>query len=294
DHGVAVAYHSDPADVAGHAAGDLAIVDSLIVAEQLQQLTHLPARSILLMHMLPPQICGSAARGSTDDYTTLFTRFRVVASGALTRRSIGTVCPDDASEVVLIEPGVAANWQCRAEYSVTARNLLCIANYLPGKGHVELLETLAALAHLPWSLRLHGNTDLDPGFFAVIRQRVISNDFEDRVHVGEAIAHEAVQQAMLDADLLLQFSAHETWSMVTAEAIAGGLPTLSSRTGNWQSFEQSGLVQYFDDAAESTAALTALITDKAAYARLRRHDDWTSRTWDEVGEDFLGYLSDAT
>ena len=79
--------------------------------------------------------------------------------------------------------------------------------------------------------------------------------------------------------------------MVTAEAIACGLPVLSYRTGNAGEFARSGLVRYLDekDSAEA-GALGELMEDNGTYARLRRVGARATRTWQDVGSEFVSWL----
>jgi len=96
---------------------------------------------------------------------------------------------------------------------------------------------------------------------------------------------------MLESDLLVHFSEHESFSTVTAEAIACGLPVFAHRTGNAHVFGRSGLVYYFDgDDDDATAALRALIEDESAYAGLRRINGADRRTWQDVGQEFVTLL----
>jgi glycosyltransferase involved in cell wall biosynthesis len=98
-----------------------------------------------------------------------------------------------------------------------------------------------------------------------------------------------VNEEMLRADLLVLLSQHESYSMVTAEAIACGLPVLSCPTGNAESFGRSGLVRHVDHVSAGQA-LRGLISDSGDYGRLRRAGHREGRTWLDVGAEFLDWM----
>ena len=97
---------------------------------------------------------------------------------------------------------------------------------------------------------------------------------------------------MLDADLLLVPSRKESYSIVTAEAIACALPVVSNRTGAVARFGASPNVRYVDatDVDELRASLRELMIDPAAYARLCRPSPVRVRAWDRVAREFLDWF----
>jgi glycosyltransferase involved in cell wall biosynthesis len=153
-----------------------------------------------------------------------------------------------------------------------------------------MLDALAALRDLPWHLTVRGNPDFDPTHFSELRSRVSACGLAERIELLGPVPHAAINGEMLRADLLVHFSRHESYSMVTAEAIACGLPVLSYRTGNASVFGTSGLVRYLDDDDAEIEALRTLIENAAAYSELRCSGRPVTRTWQEVGREFLGWL----
>ena len=97
---------------------------------------------------------------------------------------------------------------------------------------------------------------------------------------------------MCDADLMLVSSDFESYSMVTAEAIAAGLPVLSTPVGEMEAFAMSGLVRYVEDFEPSrfAKALSLLVRcptayQQFAYGAAKRRCTWLS--WDEVAGAFM-------
>jgi glycosyltransferase involved in cell wall biosynthesis len=165
-----------------------------------------------------------------------------------------------------------------------------VANYVDGKGIERAIDALVRIKHLPWSWTVYGNSALDPRYFAAAARKAAAYGLLDRVKLLGPISHDAVNEQMVAADLLIHLSCRESYSMVTAEAIAAGLPVVSYRTGNHAAFRRSGLVRYLDHEAVTADALGALINDCNAYARLRRAERREQRTWQDVGSEFLAWM----
>jgi glycosyltransferase involved in cell wall biosynthesis len=194
---------------------------------------------------------------------------------------------DCSIELIKIEPAVSENWLQKNKYSETAQALLCVGNYVAGKGHHQLIDVLSSLVHTEWTLQMYGNQLLDPDCFEAIVHKVKEHGLNDRIMLLPAVSHEEINRKMVESDLLVNLSQYESYSMVTAEAIASGLPVVSYRTGNVSGFIDSGLVRYIDDAPKSAdSALEDLICNAEGYSQLRRTEKWQIRTWRDVGHEF--------
>ena len=191
-----------------------------------------------------------------------------------------------------IPPGVDDGWRPKPSYASTARRLLCLSNYVAGKGHLRLLDALSELVDLEWTLATYGNANFEPGFRAAVRERADALGLSDRVTVNDAVSHEEVNHLMVSADLLVQFSADESYSMVTAEALACGLPVLSHPTGAVRAFSRHGSIAYVDtlDRARAVRALRGLMSNAGDYGRLCAHRPPPARPWRQVARAFADVL----
>jgi glycosyltransferase involved in cell wall biosynthesis len=285
--GIEVTYHPSAAELGQIGTRDVLIVDSLALDDSAGKLLTVPAHIVLLLHVVP----DAAALGEHGEsvLAALYRRARVVVTGNSTLTSVRDRLASSGIDAVKIEPGVPAHWRAKAGYSDRARRLLGVANYLPGKGVGRLIESLAPLRHLAWHLTVRGNTKFDPEFYAAMRRKVIELGLAGRVELLGPVAHDTVNEEMLGADLLVHWSRYESYSMVTAEAIASGLPVLSYRTGNADEFSRSGLVRHVDDRTDRDA-LRTLIAHGDDYRRLRRSGRRHLRTWSDVGSEFVDWL----
>ncbi|MEQ1856283.1 MAG: glycosyltransferase family 4 protein [Longimicrobiales bacterium] len=285
--GLDVTYHASIGDLDAIADQEVVIIDGLVLPDLAPRLLEVGGRLVLLLHVVPePQAVEGREVLAVD---ALYRRSRVVVTGDSTLTSLRDELALAGVDAVKIEPGVPGHWHAKTRYSDRAHKLLGVANYLPGKGIARLIEALATLTDLDWHLTVRGNTDFDQAHYRAMRQMVAARGLADRIELLGPVPHDAVHAEMLGADLLILLSQHESYSMVTAEAIACGLPVLSCPTGNAESFGRSGLVRHVDHRSAGEV-LRALISDSGEYGRLRRTGLLEARTWQDVGEEFLDWL----
>ena len=109
--------------------------------------------------------------------------------------------------------------------------LLSVATLNPGKGHEILFRALATVPHRNWRLTCVGSLERHPPTVERLRARLREDGLTDQVSlVGERDA--AGLDAFYDrADLFVLATLHETYGMAVAEALARGLPVISTTTG---------------------------------------------------------------
>ena len=109
--------------------------------------------------------------------------------------------------------------------------LLAVATLNPNKGHEILLEALAAIPHKNWHLTCAGSVTRHPATVDRVRAAIRRLQLDDRVTlVGELDAvtlHECYDRA----DVFVLATRQETYGMAVAEALARGLPVVSTTTG---------------------------------------------------------------
>jgi glycosyltransferase involved in cell wall biosynthesis len=148
--------------------------------------------------------------------------------------------------------------------------LLCVATLTPRKGHLVLIEALAGLADLPWSLVCAGSTSRDVATADAIRSAVARAGLGDRVAFPGEVGRAALDALYNRADLFVLPSWHEGYGMALAEAVARGLPVVSTRAGAIPDTvpHNAGLLVAPGDAAALSAVLRRLLVDPAERANL--------------------------
>lgn len=214
----------------------------------------------------------AAALDSSERRALALARLVIVTSPA-TARGLSRYGVE-ADRLVVVTPGTDPAPPSRGSDCSTL-HFVCIATLTPRKGHEILLSALAALRGHPWRLTLVGSLDRDPPTLARVRTSVSAGRLDDRVHfAGEA------EGAMLEAhyqaaDVFVLATWHEGYGMVIAEALAHGLPVVSTRTGGIPDLVEpsglspAGLLIEPGDEPALRMALARILDDGALRRRLR-------------------------
>ncbi|WP_110686980.1 glycosyltransferase family 4 protein [Salinicola aestuarinus] len=154
---------------------------------------------------------------------------RVIVTSVYTARRLADFeVPTD--KLFVIEPGVD-----RGELSGTRREgparLLCVATLTPRKGQDLLVDALAELAELPWQCDLIGGLDRADAFVADVTQRIAHHGLETRIRLLGPVPSDALSAYYHDADLFVLPSHYEGYGMVITEALAHGLPVVTTTGG---------------------------------------------------------------
>ena len=172
---------------------------------------------------------------------------------------------------------------------------LCVANWLPNKGILELLDAAAALP--PGMLRLHLAGDERAG--TAYGQRVIR-----RIGglPGRVVRHGPCNDAEVgvlyrSADLFVLPSRWETYGTAYAEAMDAGLPVIGWRSGNLPYLVddgQQGIVITPGDIGALAAALRRLAEDEPERQRMgaaAAHRALSLPTWEQSAHQFYAILA---
>ena len=109
---------------------------------------------------------------------------------------------------------------------------LTVANWLPRKGILELLEAFARIPADAGMLHLAGDTSADSRYAARVWSRLAETDVTGRVVVHGSLAREDVAALYCAADVFVLPASREPYGTVWGEAMAFGLPVVGWRAGN--------------------------------------------------------------
>ena len=171
--------------------------------------------------------------------------------------------------------------------------LLSVGAFVEGKGHELVLDVLPQIiARRPDLLYLAiGNRGGSDSRLAAIRARVRDQGLEQRVRLEVARGHDEMPFWLAAADLFCLATRREGWSNAITEALACGLPVVTTDRGGNSEVVRHGsdgfLVPFFDAPAFADAVVRGLERpwDRAAIARRA-----AARRWEDVAGEVVEEL----
>jgi glycosyltransferase involved in cell wall biosynthesis len=146
-----------------------------------------------------------------------------------------------------------------------------VARLNRAKGHAIALAALAKLRDLGVYVEYH-IAGAGPEQ-ANLQERIRALDLQDRVHLLGSLSEDAVLQLLKDSDVFLlpSFGLGEAAPVSVMEAMACGLPVISTRIGGTTEMireGQDGLLIAQESSEEIASALGALVSEKELRRRL--------------------------
>jgi glycosyltransferase involved in cell wall biosynthesis len=173
---------------------------------------------------------------------------------------------------------------------------LTVANWLPRKGILELLEAFARLPADAGTLHLAGDDVADVRYAARVRSRLGETDLAGRFVVHGSLAREHVAALYRAADVFVLPAFREPYGTVWGEAMAFGLPVVGWRAGNLPHLaedEREGLLVEPGDVEALSRALSRLAFAPDLRARLgaaARRRALARPTWEASAELFFSAI----
>lgn len=229
-----------------------------LAAETRRQGRRLSARYALMYGTLMPRMLRRACRAA-DAILCLNTEERdlLVSRGYAPAAKIRMVWHDAPDE--FFQPHV---------YRPRAARLLAVMQWQPTKGTGYLVEAFTALARAHADVRLTVAGTLLPS--ETVRA-AFPGDVRGRVDVYPTFGEDGHRALLAAADLFVHPSLSEGFSRAVIEAMAAGLPIVTTRTGFAVDRLTNGddaLVVPVADAGAIVSAVAALIDDQPARARI--------------------------
>ena len=148
--------------------------------------------------------------------------------------------------------------------------LLSVGSVVPVKGYDLLIAALATLSDMPWQLTIAGDRTRDRAAAAQLDADIAAYGLGDRVAVLGAMPPADITELYLASDVFVLASRFEGYGMALAEAIAHGLPVVSTMAGAIPDTvpADAGLLVPPDNAEALAQALRRLINNRAERRRL--------------------------
>jgi glycosyltransferase involved in cell wall biosynthesis len=230
-------------------------------------------RLVALVHMLLAHEVGidraTARRREADERRALSAATAVIVTGRTMVDPVSS-CGVGIDRIAVVTPGTDLAPVARGSDGSFV-HLLCVAALTPGKGHDVLLRALAANRDQGWRLTCVGSATRSAATAAALREMVGALNLSGRVTFAGELAGSALDASFDETDLFVLATFRETYGMAVAEALARGIPVVSTATGEIPSLvgNHAGLVVPVGNTEAFTAALTEVLADAAFRAKLR-------------------------
>ena len=212
---------------------------------------------------------AKARRLLRSERRTLAAVRHVVVTSARTQALLVREYGVSRRRISCVEPGTTRRPLSR---STTGRHLLCVATLTPRKGHLTLIRALARLKHLDWRLTCLGSLTRDRRTAAAVRAEIRAAGLQMRVSLaGETASGARLARIYATSDIFVLPTEYEGYGMAVAEAIASGLPVISTPTGAIPSLvgRDAGILVRAGDVSALARAIKRLLVDRRARLRLR-------------------------
>ena len=172
-------------------------------------------------------------------------------------------------KIVVVEPGTARAPLARGS-GVRPLQLLSVATLNPIKGHEVLMEALSTVPHRDWHLTCAGSLTRHPETAERVRTAILRLGLDDRVTLAGELDAGALDELYDRADVFVLATLQETYGMAVAEALARGLPVVSTTTGAIPDLvgADAGLLARPGDVEAFAGALARIMRDIQLRAQL--------------------------
>ena len=212
-----------------------------------------------------------AARFQRSETAALAMATHIVTTSDFTKSLLVSEYGVPSDAVTVAPPGVVATPRV-LRGSRGCVELLAVGSVIPRKGYDILIHALSGLPDLDWRMNIVGDMTADVTYARTILDLSERQGLADRVTFRGALPEAEVSNALAHADLFVSPSLFEGYGMALTEALARGMPVVTTRTGLAASegiIEKDAVARVeAGDIAGLRFALRALISDAAARQRL--------------------------
>jgi glycosyltransferase involved in cell wall biosynthesis len=160
---------------------------------------------------------------------------RVIVTSATTARTLTAEFGVPAEKIAVAEPGTDKA-AVRVRPMSPARmghgpQLLAAGAVVPRKGYDILVHALARLGHLDWRLIIAGDRGRSPETTAALEAWIRRSGLRDRIRLVGGVDPPTLARLYAEADVFVTASLYEGYGMVLGEALARGLPIVTTTGG---------------------------------------------------------------
>ncbi len=169
-------------------------------------------------------------------------------------------------------------------------NLLTVANWVPAKGYLDLVEILSLLRDRKWTWHWVGDDRIDTDHTQLVLSKADHLGLADRIQIHRILHGRRLAELMNTIDIFVSASHFESYGMALAEAAAKGLPIITTRVGESARLIQQGQSGYIVPVGDLNALANRLAElmdnpDRLASFKQRAQAN-QPRTWTQAFSDF--------
>lgn len=225
--------------IAAMADGTLVVADGLAFGA-LPDIAEIHARRLRWVALVHHPLALETGLNEATQAELFASERRALAAARLvvvTSPSTGRALADygvPAERIRVVEPGVQRPPASEVEpvpAPAQGLSMLCVATVTARKGHLTLVEALAGLQDEAWTLHCVGSLTRDEATVRELRAALAAHGLAGRVHLHGELDEAPLAARYAEAQLFVLPSFHEGYGMVLAEALAQGLPIVSTTAG---------------------------------------------------------------
>ena len=211
----------------------------------------------------------------------------VATSSPATKLTLAAEFDVPAGKIAVAIPGTDPAPRAKGSGRGEALHILAVGSLIPRKGYNGLIAALTAIADRPWTLTIAGTPDHAPATATELRDGIARAGLAERILLTGGIGADRLAQLYNEADLFVMSSLYEGYGMVLTEALARGLPIVTTLSGAGAEAlpDAAALKVPAGDAAALAKALARLI-DAPAERRQRADAAWAAASdltrWSET------------
>jgi glycosyltransferase involved in cell wall biosynthesis len=279
-------------DLAELPDGALVMIDGLALGTlpKLAQAQCERLRMIALVHHplaletgLPAE---AATRFAIEECEALRWVQAVIVTSHATAATLSADFGVSTDRIAVATPGIELQSLPTRRRSPGPLRILSLGQVAPRKAYHILVEALATMADLDFSVTIAGDVQRNPETADALAGQIARAGLSDRIILTGAVSDEELARLYADADLFAFPSLYEGYGMAVADAMAWGLPIVATTGGAIPEVvpAEAGLLVPPGDAAAFAAALRKLLSDAplrnrlsdGAQAAAARLGDWNT------------------
>ncbi len=132
--------------------------------------------------------------------------------------------------ITVVEPSPSLVFK-KKKYRKKPFSLINVANVIPGKNQLKLIEIMSGLSEFDWTLTIAGDLKCDIKYALKVETAIKQNRLQSRIILAGATDNQTLEGIYSHADLLISTSVFETFGMNVYDAVCNGLPVVALEGG---------------------------------------------------------------